>query len=101
MGPGPAKYSLRDQSFDATGKCGVVIKGAHEFNYDGVDSPGPGTYKPNFGAIIPTPPKFTFHERSKLPGAPETPGYHDLGSTLGQSLKWTMKQRALDDIAVV
>jgi hypothetical protein len=101
MGPGPAIYVLRDHAFDATGKCGVIIKGSHDFQFNEVDSPGPGTYKPNFAAVVPRPPKYTFHIRTEEKGAPDTPGYRNLGSTLGKGPKWTMKQRAQDDIAVV
>jgi hypothetical protein len=101
IGPGPAKSLLRDHCFDATGKEGITIKGFHDFNYDQSISPGPAAYRPKYHAILPRAPIYGFHVRPKTKDPEGTPGYRDLGSTLGRSPKWTMKARALDEIAII
>jgi hypothetical protein len=101
IGPGPAQLLLREHSFDASGKVGVTIKGSHDFQYKNNEVPGPGAYKPKFFAVMPKAPVWGFHDRPKDKGPDQTPGYRDLGSTLGNSPKWTMKQRASDEIAVI
>jgi hypothetical protein len=101
IGPGPGVHVLRDHSFDGTGKVGVTIKGWHDFGWDEPVSPGPAAYLPRYRAIMPREPIYTLHVRTKLKEAEGTPGYRDLGSTLGRAPKWTMKQRASDEIAVI
>jgi hypothetical protein len=100
VGPGPGKYSLREHSFDATGQKGYTIKGFHDFKYRDTISPGSGAYRPKFEAVLPKAPKVAFHDRPKMRGAPETPGYRNLGSALGGH-KFTMKARATDEIQVI
>lgn len=100
-GPGPAASVLRDSAFDANGKVGYTIKGCHNFEYAKTVSPGPGAYMPKFAAVLPSAPKIGFHNRPEEKPTAETPGYRNLGSTLGEGPKWTMKARATDDISVV
>jgi hypothetical protein len=100
VGPGPGKYSLRSHDFDANGHVGYSVKGFHDFSYANTISPGPGAYRPHFDAVLPAAPKIAFHDRPKERGAPETPGYRNLGSTLAGH-RFTMKARALDNIAVI
>jgi hypothetical protein len=101
LGPGPGARMLRDQSFDATGRVGFTIKGQHDFQYETSESPGPGRYAPNFRAVMPSAPRIAFHHRTPIKAAPETPGYKDLGTTLGQGPKYTMKARASDEISII
>lgn len=96
-GPGPA-YCVRDKSFDATGNQGVKISGHHDFQYLINSSPGPGTYKPHYDAVLPSAPKYGFHNRPVQKVQVSTAGYRNLGSTLGQGPKFTMKARATDEI---
>jgi hypothetical protein len=100
VGPGPSKYSLRSHDFDADGHTGCTIKGFHDFSYANTISPGPGAYRPHFNAVLPAAPKYGFHDRPKERGAPQTPGYRNIGSTLGGH-KYTMKARATDEISVI
>jgi hypothetical protein len=100
-GPGPAQSLLRDHSFDGTGKDGISIKGFHDFGYDRTISPGPAAYRPRYNAILRRAPIYTFHDRPKMKENVSTPGYRDLGSTLGRSPKWTMKARATDEVAII
>jgi hypothetical protein len=99
IGPGSAKYLLREHSFDATGHIGYTIKGSHEEIAAATISPGPAAYRPHFDAVLPRAPKVAFHDRPKVRGAPETPGYRNLGSTL-EGHKFTMKARASDEVYV-
>ena len=41
-GPGPGRYSTRDNTFDAIVKRGYSISGCYDFNFDQTASPGPG-----------------------------------------------------------
>jgi hypothetical protein len=100
VGPGPGKYSLRSHDFDGDGNAGCSVKGFHDFSYHNTISPGPAAYRPRYEAILRTSPKVSFHDRPKDRGAPATPGYRNLGSTLGGH-KFTMKARAVDNIAVI
>lgn len=100
-GPGPAVSVLRDSAFDASGKVGYTIKGCHDFQYAKTVSPGPAAYKPKFEAVLPAAPKIGFHNRPEEKPPAETPGYRNLGSTLGEGPKWTMKARATDEITSV
>jgi hypothetical protein len=68
--------------------------------YGDTIAPGPGAYRPHFDAVLPRAPKIAFHDRPKMRGAPETPGYRDLGSMLAGH-KFTMKARAEDEIEVI
>jgi hypothetical protein len=101
IGPGPAAFVLRDKSFDATGNIGYTIKGCHDFQIGGTESPGPGAYAPKFNAVLKTGPKIAFHSRTALKGPPETPGYRGIGSSVGEGPKFTMKARANDEIQVI
>jgi hypothetical protein len=92
---------LRERSFEATGQRGYTIKGVHNFRYAATESPGPGTYAPKFDAVMPTAPKYGFHNRPVVKGPPATAGYRNLASTLGAGPKWTMKARADDNITVI
>jgi hypothetical protein len=100
-GPGPAQSMLRGHDFDGTGARGIMIKGEHDFDYDKVLSPGPAAYRPRYAAILRRAPIYGFHDRPKTKDPKSTPGYRNLGSTLGRSPKWTMKARATDEIAVI
>jgi hypothetical protein len=91
---------LREHSFDADGKVGFTITGFHDFDYDTSISPGPGRYLPKFQAVLPAAPKIVFRDRPKEKDPQSTPGYRELGSTLGGP-KWTVKARAGDQIEVI
>lgn len=99
LGPGPC-YNIRDHTFDANGKVGIVFKGCHDFKYANTVSPGPANYNPKFTAVLPAAPKIGFHDRPKDKAPATSPGYIELKSTLtGPS--FTMKARAIDDINII
>jgi hypothetical protein len=98
-GPGPGRYLTRGGEFDGNGHTGVQMKGNHAFGYGNLETPGPGSYRPKFDKVGPSAPKYGLHGRTKLPGKEPTPGYRDIGSTLG-GLKFSMKGRADDEIHV-
>ncbi|EAY13165.1 hypothetical protein TVAG_444490 [Trichomonas vaginalis G3] len=99
-GPGPAAYSLRDHSFDATGAKGIKMKGTHDFKYAESVSPGPGAYAPRFESVLASAPKPIFHIRPKSKDPEPGVGYKELGSTLSGP-QYTMKRRADDDINLI
>lgn len=98
-GPGPGRYLNRLKEFDG-GSPGVQIKGSHDFGYGKSETPGPGAYRPRYDRVLPSAPKYGMHARTKLPEREQTPGYRDIGSTLG-GLRYSMKGRADDEIVVV
>jgi hypothetical protein len=65
-----------------------------------LETPGPGAYRPKFEKVQPAAPKYGLHGRTKLREKEPTPGYRDIGSTLG-GLKFSMKPRADDDEILV
>ena len=96
-GPGPAAYSIRDNSFDGDGKRGVSISGAHNLMYANTISPGPAAYKPKFAAVMKKAPLIQFHTKPSQRIAQSDVPYRNLGSTLGGP-KFTMKARRDDKI---
>lgn len=99
-GPGPGKYSTRSELGGAKTSHGVRIKGSHNFNYLTADSPGPAAYKPKYEKVLPSAPKYGMKGRHKAKEPEVTPGYRNLGSTLGGP-RYSMKARATDDICVI
>jgi hypothetical protein len=99
-GPGPGRYLTRGAEFDGDGHAGVQMKGNHDFGFGNPGTPGPGAYRPRFEKVLPNPPKYSLHTRTKLPGRETTPGYRNIGSSLGGP-RFSMKARADDEIAVV
>jgi hypothetical protein len=77
-----------------------MIKGTHEFGPTSASTPGPGAYRPQYERILPAAPKYGMHVRTKLPEREQTPGYRNIGSTLGGP-RWSMKSRADDEVMVV
>ncbi|OHT08261.1 hypothetical protein TRFO_23273 [Tritrichomonas foetus] len=96
-GPGPGKYSTRTEPSTAHG---VRIKGSHDFRYQNTDSPGPAAYKPRYEKVIPSAPKYGIKGRHNPKDRESTPGYRNLGSTLGGP-RYSMKARANDDICII
>ena len=99
-GPGPGTYNCQIHEFDGTGKRGNTISGHHDFKYDISLSPGPSAYRPHYEAILPKAPVYGFHDRPKTKEPEITPGYRNIGSTLGGP-KYSMKRRADDDINII
>lgn len=99
-GPGPGAYSTRCKDFDEEGKKGIAISGSHNFSFGSGASPGPAAYKPKYDKILPAAPKYGFHDRPKTSQPESTPGYRNLGSTLGGP-RYSMKARANDDICII
>jgi hypothetical protein len=77
-----------------------MIKGSHDFRYGMGASPGPAAYRPQYEKILPAAPKYGMHVRTKVHEPEQTPGYRNIGSTLGGP-RWSMKSRADDEIMVV
>lgn len=96
-GPGPGAYSTRGRDFEARGTKGVQIKGSHDLRLANTESPGPGTYVPQYDKVMPSAPKYGIRGRAKEKRQDVTPGYRNLGSTLSGP-RYSMKARATDDI---
>jgi hypothetical protein len=99
-GPGPGMYSTRLREFDDREKRGCSIIGHHDFHYDKIASPGPGTYRPNYPKIQSAAPKWTIKERLKKRQPDSTAEYRQIGSTLSGH-RYTMKRRATDNIELI
>jgi hypothetical protein len=99
-GPGPGRYVTRGSDFDSGGKRGVQMKGDHEFDWGDPHTPGPAAYRPRSEKVLPAAPKYGLHGRTKLPEREPTPGYRDIGSSLGGP-RYTMKGRADDEVQIV
>jgi len=99
-GPGPGAYDTQDKTFVPSSNKGITMKGQHKFGYNVSESPGPGSYVPHYEKVLPASPKITFHTRPKGHEPAETPGYRNIGSTLGGP-KFTMKARQNDDVYIV
>ena len=102
-GPGPGTYNTRDTTFDPSkNRHGIKMKGAHDFRYSTAYSPGPANYKVNyeFDSTRPSSQKTYIHTRPPDKKIESTPGYRNLGSTLGGP-RWTIKSREDDEIFLV
>lgn len=99
-GPGPGMYLTRTHEWDADGRRGCSILGHRDFNYDKKHSPGPGAYTPKFDKILPQSPKTNIRPKHGKKDPESTPGYRNLGSTLGGP-SYTMKRREEDNINLV
>ena len=75
------------------------MKGSHNFNYANTCSPGPASYRVSysFDSTRPSSPKTYIHTRPPERKREATPGYRNLGSTLGGP-RYTIKARADDEI---
>ena len=97
-GPGPCAYNIIDKTFLPNQKKGILMKGTHNFGYDVIETPGPGSYNPKFNQVLPSSPKINIHTKTEKKNENViTPDYRNLGSTL-TGPKFTMKARAKDDI---
>lgn len=100
-GPGPGTYNTRDHTFDPNkNNNGVKIKGHHDFRYNEGQSPGPAAYKPLYKNVLPQEPVVAIHVKSEKKDPETTPGYRNLGSTLGGP-RFTIKARNTDEINIV
>ena len=100
LGPGPGAYNTRGDDFVANGKRGIRISGFHNFGFDDQHNPGPGTYRPRTDKILPSAPRYTIKGRNSSKRHEVTPGYRNIGSTLGGP-RFTMKARATDEINII
>ncbi|OHT01621.1 hypothetical protein TRFO_07538 [Tritrichomonas foetus] len=86
--PGP-KYNINECNIDNCSRK-YTIKGRNFSCDEGkAFSPGPA-YKPEYGAVLPSPRRTQILEKVKDPKKPVGPGYYDLGSTMGQGPKITI-----------
>lgn len=99
-GPGPGKYSTREEFGVPKSAQGVRIKGTHNFKYLTADSPGPAAYKPRYEKVMKAAPKYKMKGRPKAKDPEVTAGYRNIGSTLGGP-RFSMKARASDDICII
>lgn len=99
-GPGPGDYNLRGDDFAGNGKHGIKISGSRDFAFQNNHTPGPAAYKPRSDAILPSSPKYTIQHKLSSKRDEVTPGYRNLGSTLGEP-RFSIKTRVDDQIVII
>jgi hypothetical protein len=99
-GPGPGRYLTRGADFAGGGARGAQMKGGRAAGGGDPGTPGPAAYRPRYDKVLPAAPRPALGARTRLPEREPTPGYRDIGSTLGGP-RFTIKARADDAVAVV
>jgi hypothetical protein len=88
--PGPGAYNIEPKFANEANKY-TLHQRTNQGDPDNC-SPGPAAYTPDINAQKPRAPSASMHIRPEDKGPDETPGYFDLGSTLGGPY-WTIKRR--------